>query len=97
MIRLGKIERGLYAEIDAASMAAALARARAELDAALAETCRLAGIAPAAVETAILVGGSSLMGLVGQAVAAAFPQARQAQGDAFTAVVDGLALTAAGG
>lgn len=96
MIRLGKIERGLYAEIDAASMAAALVRARAELDAALAETCRLAGIAPAAVETAILVGGSSLMGLVGQAVAAAFPQAGQARGEAFTAVVDGLALTAAG-
>ena len=64
MIRMGKIERGLYAEIDAISMAAALARARADLGAALAETCRLAGIAPAAVETAILVGGSSLMGLV---------------------------------
>ncbi|WP_444455568.1 Hsp70 family protein [Rhodobacter capsulatus] len=97
MIRMGKIERGLYAEIDAVSMAAALTRARAELDAALAETCRLASIAPEAVETAILVGGSSLMGLVSDAVTAAFPQARQAQGDAFTAVVDGLALTATEG
>ena len=94
MIRLGKVERGLYAEIDAGSMAAALARARAELDAALAETCRLGQIAPEAVDTAILVGGSSLMAMVADAVRAVCPRADLAQGDAFTAVVDGLALAA---
>lgn len=92
MIRLGKIERGLYAEIDAAALAASLARHRADLRAAAAETCKLAGVAPETVGRVILVGGSSLMAMVAEEAQALCPQATVAQGDAFTAVVDGLAL-----
>jgi len=92
MIRMGKVERGLYAEISLASMAASLSRACSDLEAAIVETCRLAEIAPAAVSAVVLVGGSSLMGLVAEAAQAQCPAARIERGDAFTAVIDGLAL-----
>ncbi|SNX71519.1 hypothetical chaperone protein [Cereibacter ovatus] len=95
MIRMGRIERGLYADITADSLAAALARHREALAAAMAETCRMAGISPDAVGTVILVGGSSLMALVESEARALCPGARLCKAEAFTAVVDGLALATA--
>ncbi|MFQ6753749.1 Hsp70 family protein [Cereibacter sphaeroides] len=91
-IRMGRIERGLYAEISQASLAEALARHRADLRAAAEETCRRAGVAPQEVETLILVGGSSLMRLVAEEARALCPSAELRSAEAFTAVVDGLAL-----
>ncbi|MFD2175787.1 Hsp70 family protein [Rhodobacter lacus] len=96
MIRMGKIERGLYAEISAASMAAALARARADLAEAMAETCRLASVTPGQIGAVVLVGGSSLMELVAQEAQALCPGARLERAEAFTAVIDGLARAIAG-
>lgn len=92
MIRMGKIERGLHAEITGLSMDAALMRHRQALREAGQETCRLAGVDPAGVGTVILVGGSSLMALVAEEARALCPQARMETAEAFTAVVDGLAM-----
>jgi hypothetical chaperone protein len=96
-IWLPMVEPGLSAPIDAASMDAALARYRGDLRDAAARTLQLAGIAPAAVGTVIFVGGSSLMTLVAAEMTALLPHAAQHRADAFTAVVDGLALATAGG
>ncbi|MDF2233375.1 Hsp70 family protein [Albimonas sp. CAU 1670] len=94
-IDMGCVERGLRAPISPASLDASLAGFRAELREAMAETLRRAGIAPEAVGSAILVGGSSLMGLVAEEARAACPQARIERSDAFGSIVDGLALAAA--
>lgn len=94
-IDMTKIEDGLFAPISAASSDRALLRYRLALSEAAQETCRLAGIAPSDVQTVILVGGSSLMSIVASEARSGFPQAVIANSEAFTAVVDGLALATA--
>lgn len=89
------IERGLEAPIDSASMTAALDRFRAELAAAAAETLRLADVTATDVATIVLVGGSSLMNIVRSEMTELCPNADLAFSEAFTAVVDGLALASA--
>ncbi|KAB7615783.1 Hsp70 family protein [Amylibacter sp. SFDW26] len=61
------------------------------------ETVKRAECNPSQINTVIFVGGSSLMSVVGQTMADIFPQAKQQYSDAFTAVVDGLAIAAAEG
>lgn len=94
-IALGFVEPRLACEVTPASLDAALARYRAELTEAMAETLRLAGLTPGDVTRVVFVGGASLMHLVTEEAARLFPQATMQQGDAFTAVVDGLALATA--
>jgi hypothetical chaperone protein len=91
-IEMDEVEPGLAAAVSADSLDAALARHRAALREAAAETFALAGCAPAAVAEVILVGGSSLMRLVRDTMQGLFPQAEIRSADAFTAVIDGLAL-----
>ncbi|AWD20519.1 Hsp70 family protein [Fuscovulum blasticum] len=93
-IDMAEIEPGLFALVTPDSLDAALARHRSALRAAAAETLVLAGADPAAVGEVILVGGSSLMRLVRQEMQALFPAAAIRTAEAFTAVVDGLALAA---
>lgn len=94
-IALGFVEPRLACDVTPASLDAALARYRADLAEAMAETLRLAGLAPGDVSRVVFVGGASLMHLVTEEAARLFPQATMQQGDAFTAVVDGLALATA--
>lgn len=94
-IAMGFVEPGLAPAISPAALDAALAGHRAELHEAAAETLRLAGIAPAQVGSVILVGGSSLMGLVADEALRLCPGAQLLRAGAFTAVVDGLALATA--
>lgn len=94
-IDMGMIARGLAAPVTGASLAQALEGSRAELGAAAAETLRLAGVAAEAVGTVILVGGSSLMALVAEEARTLCPNATIERSQAFTAVVDGLALACA--
>ena len=96
-ITMGKIEPGLAAPITRTSLDAALRAFQEALQASAAETCRLAGVPPSQIGTVILVGGSSLMGMVEAAARAACPKASIKRSDPFTAVVDGLALAAAEG
>jgi hypothetical chaperone protein len=94
-IGMEMIAPGIAATISPESLSAALAQHRAALRDAAAETLVLAGITAARVDEVILVGGSSLMRMVRDEMAALFPDAAIRSADAFTAVVDGLALAAA--
>ncbi|MCA2013990.1 Hsp70 family protein [Cereibacter sphaeroides] len=94
-ISLAEVEPGLSAPIDATSLNTALAQYRADLHAAARQTLDAAGIEPGAVDDVILVGGSSLMRMVEEEMRALCPGAQIRKAEAFTAVVDGLALATA--
>ena len=91
-IGLDFVERGLGAPITTGSMNGALGEFRDQLKGAIYETLMRAGVGPAEISNAILVGGSSLMRIVSDEVQSVCPAARMQQSEAFTAVVDGLAL-----
>ena len=86
------IEARLSASVTGASLAAALDDSGAALSLAMTETLRMAEVAPGQIGRVILVGGSSLMGLVSDRARALCPDAALLCSEAFTAVVDGLAL-----
>ncbi|NIZ11024.1 Hsp70 family protein [Pseudooceanicola sp. HF7] len=94
-IRLTMVERGLSADISRSSMAEALAEQRHALEVSAAESLKMAGVTPDQISAVVLVGGSSLMGMVSEVAEALCPAARVERAAAFTAVVDGLALAAA--
>ncbi|SIN80392.1 Hsp70 family protein [Vannielia litorea] len=94
-IGMGMVEPGLAAELTAARMDAVLGEARAALGAAARELLARAGVAPEAVGRVILVGGSSLMGFVEAEMRTVCGGAEVLRSEAFTAVVDGLAMAAA--
>ncbi len=91
-IALGMIEPGLAVPVTPDSLDAALAAHRGALREAAAETLSLAGLGAAEIEAVILVGGSSLMRLVSEETRALCPGAAIRSAEAFTAVVDGLAI-----
>lgn len=91
-IDMGYIEPDLTAPISPTSLDAALSAFRDRLREAMLETLQLAKTPPETVASVVLVGGSSLMSMVPAAVAAVCPGAVQHRSEAFTAVVDGLAL-----
>lgn len=91
------IERGLSAPISPSALDAGLHRFGADLRQAAATTLALAGLDATEVGNVILVGGSSLMRLVTDMARDLCPGARLQRSEAFTAVVDGLALATAGG
>lgn len=94
-VDLSRVEAGLAVPITPESLEKSLRKYRAPLREAAAECCRKAGIAPDRVQEVVLVGGSSLMGLVGQEAQALCPAASLRATEPFTAVVDGLALATA--
>jgi len=91
-IAMGFIEPGLAAVVTGDSLDAALEPERAALRDAARETLALANVAPGAIGRVILVGGSSLMRFVAEEMRALCPGAEILTSEAFTAVVDGLAL-----
>ena len=95
-IGLGLVEPGLSVPVTVGSMNGALGPAREGLLAAVWEVLKLGQVAPPAVDHVVLVGGSSLMGIVGDVVREVCPAARVSRGEAFTAVVDGLAMATKG-
>jgi hypothetical chaperone protein len=96
-IDMGFIEPRLSAPIDAQSLNTALDSFAARLRQAMQDTLDMAGVPPDAVGSAIMVGGSSLMAMIRTAAIQACPKATLHQSEAFTAVVDGLALATASG
>lgn len=94
-IDMGMIEPGLSVRLTAGSVNGALSEAREALRAAIYETLVMGQVAPADVGSVVLVGGSSLMALVQDEARAICPAARLRRAEAFTAVVDGLALATA--
>ena len=95
VIDLKLVEKGLRVELGKSQMAEDLAGYAGQIRAAAEETCAMAGVPVADVGRVVFVGGSSLMAVVEDALCAAFPQARLEYTNAFTAVVDGLAIAAA--
>lgn len=91
-IALDMIEPGLAAALDEGAMTQTLAASGAAIGEAMRETLRLGGVQSDALARIVLVGGSSLMGLVSAAARQVCPEADIARADAFTAVADGLAL-----
>lgn len=96
-IDLSLVEKGLSATLTPEDLTRALAGFQAELVEAISETLTQAGLAPEAVGAVVYVGGSSLMHVVERACAKVLPEARAIREEAFTAVVDGLALASAEG
>ncbi|MBN9889091.1 Hsp70 family protein [Salipiger abyssi] len=94
-IEMGVIERGLAAPLTAGALAAALTEAGEQLRHAMYETLHRAQVTPMQIGAVVLVGGSSLMRLVADAARAVCPGARLRRSEAFTAVIDGLALATA--
>ncbi|MCL6285449.1 Hsp70 family protein [Ruegeria sp. 2012CJ41-6] len=93
-IEMGFIEPGLAATLTRDALDAALAENRALLRQAMSETLARAEVTPERIGRVILVGGSSLMRFVADEITALCPVAELLYSDAFTAVVDGLALAA---
>lgn len=91
-IQMGFIQDGLKAAINSQSMNAALADHQAKLGVAIDETLATADVPPDQIGAVVLVGGSSLMNMVAQEAQRKCPSAQLRYSDAFTAVVDGLAL-----
>ena len=91
-INMGFIEPGLACPISAQDVNSVLAEYRALLQDTAATTLSMAGVTPDQIGRIILVGGSSLMQLVTDAVADLCPDADVLRAEAFTAVVDGLAI-----
>lgn len=95
VIDLKLVEKGLRVALAKAQMAADLAGYAAQIRAAAVETCAIAGVRMTEVARVVFVGGSSLMAVVEDAIQSQFPGAALEYTNAFTAVVDGLAIAAA--
>lgn len=91
-IAMDFIEAGLSQTVSPENLAAAIAGNRSHLRDAAMKTLEIADIDPNAVERVILVGGSSLMRFVSDEIRELCPCAEILRSEAFTAVVDGLAL-----
>ena len=96
-ILLGFVEKGLATPITKGSMNGALGEFRDKLRAAVYQTLMQAQVAPMQIDTIVLVGGSSLMQIVQDDVQAICTNAKVEMSEAFTAVVDGLALASGDG
>lgn len=94
-INLTPVEAGLKPMLTVGDLYETCGPSAFRIGQAAAETLARAGVRPEMVGRVILVGGSSLLLAVDQAVRAAVPEARIERSDVFTAVVRGLALAGA--
>lgn len=95
-IDLSVLETGLRVPVPAALLTYTLTGMAQEIAQAGLATVAQAGLGAGDVTKLILVGGSSLMGVVDVALRGAFPHAKVHRGAALTAIVDGLALASEG-
>jgi hypothetical chaperone protein len=94
-INLTPVEPGLRPMLTMGDLYEICGASAVRIGQAASETLVRAGVRPQAVGRVILVGGSSLLLAVDQAVRAAVPGAAVERSDVFTAVVRGLALAGA--
>jgi hypothetical chaperone protein len=93
-IDLGLLERGLAAQLQEDRAAAAIEADLERIVQAAAETARMAGVAPEAVDVVYFTGGSTGLRPLVARIAAGFPAAQQVRGDRFASVAQGLGLHA---
>lgn len=91
-IDLGFVEPELSAALTQESLVASLEDLAVNVQACAMETLKMAGCDAARVDTVIFVGGSSLMTVIIEAMKKLFPNAQLQHKDAFTAIVNGLAI-----
>ncbi len=91
-IDLRVVEPELRARISKSDLSASLAVHMEKIQTCALEILQMADIPAAGVSKVIFVGGSSLMSVVEQAMLSIFPGAELEYSDAFTAIVDGLAI-----
>ncbi len=91
-IEMGFLEKGLTVPVSCEDLQQALGRYQADLGQAALHTIKMAGIKPCDISTSIMVGGSSLMRFVTDEISQVCSEAKILRAQAFTAVVDGLAL-----
>ena len=94
LVNLGFVAPDLQAEFTQAGLQASLQEAVDGIKACALENARMAGLSPDQVDHIVFVGGSSLLSVVSTAIAQAFPKSKLIYSEVFTAVADGLALTA---
>ena len=94
-IDLRFVEAGLSCEISARDLTRSLSAYADRIRDSALETLALGQCRPEQVDTVVFVGGSSLMTFVEQTISQTFPMAKRHHSNAFTAVVDGLAIAAA--
>lgn len=91
-IGLDMLEPGLRVPLTNGALSASLRENTDQINEA-AQTCvALAGMDHGDIDRVVLVGGSSLMTELSEEVARTFPRAGVERGNAFTAIIDGLAL-----
>ena len=95
-INLNTIERGLFSPLPAGALPPILMPFSDALAEGARETLRLAGLDAAQVDRVVYVGGSSLMSFIPDTMRGLFPDAEHSFSEVFTAVADGLALSAKG-
>ena len=93
-IDLDVLEAGLAAVLHEDQASAAIESDLERIVQAGAETARLAGIAPAAVDVLYFTGGSTGLNPLVDRIAAGFPTAEKLRGDRFASVAQGLGLHA---
>ncbi|MEM8653533.1 MAG: Hsp70 family protein [Pseudomonadota bacterium] len=93
-IALGQVARGLSAPLPTADLRGILAPHAQTLRQGAEDTLKMAGIGAGQIDQVIYVGGSSLMSMVTNTMGNLFPDARHSFSEVFTAVADGLALSA---
>ncbi|WP_406870058.1 Hsp70 family protein [Thioclava sp. 'Guangxiensis'] len=91
-IAMGMVEPKLEVRLTRGMLNGALSQHREALRNAIYQTLMQAQMAPQMLDCIVLVGGSSLMGLVAEEAQATCPNAELRKAEAFTAVIDGLAL-----
>ncbi|MEM7303513.1 MAG: Hsp70 family protein [Pseudomonadota bacterium] len=94
-LELGYVESGLAQPVEPEGLESALDDSRSALGDAMRETIAAAGTTPDKIQQVVLVGGSSLMRFVVDGATSVCPEASVVRSEAFTAVVDGLALATA--
>lgn len=92
---LGVVEKGLAVSIGARDMDGSLMVHAEKIRACALRILSMAGVPAERVNKVVFVGGSSLMSVIEQVMAAIFPVAELEYSDAFTAIVDGLAIASA--
>ena len=91
-IDLTVLEAGLRVPLPTAMLTFTLAEMAQEIASSALATVAQADMQPRNVTRLIFVGGSSLMGVVDDALCGAFPEAEVHRGAALTAIVQGLAM-----
>lgn len=91
---LGFVEKGLMTTLNPMTLAFAIDSALQRIVATALETVQLAGIAASDIDTVYLTGGSTGIGVLREAIAAAFPNSEQVLGDPFASVARGLGVFA---